>query len=41
MTISVTPQAIIDFWYTPPMSNHWFDSTPEIDQTIVDQFKIT
>lgn len=39
MTIAVTPQAIIDFWYTPPMSNHWFDSTPEIDQTIVDQFK--
>ncbi|MCB1620704.1 MAG: DUF924 domain-containing protein [Thiothrix sp.] len=30
----MTPTEILDFWYHPPMSEHWFSSTPEIDQTI-------
>lgn len=25
---------ILDFWYTPPMSGHWFSSTPAIDADI-------
>ncbi|HPE62458.1 MAG TPA: DUF924 family protein [Thiolinea sp.] len=29
-----TPAEILDFWYNPPMSEHWFSATPEIDQTI-------
>lgn len=29
-----TPAEILDFWYTPPMSEHWFSSTPEIDANI-------
>ena len=31
-----TPQAskIVEFWFTPPMSDHWFSSTPDIDYQI-------
>lgn len=29
-----TPSEILDFWYSSPMSEHWFRSTPEIDDTI-------
>lgn len=35
----MTPQEIINFWYTPPMSDHWFDSTPEIDAEIRTRFE--
>ncbi len=34
----ITPADIIAFWYTPPISNHWFDSTPAIDTEIRDRF---
>ncbi|WP_110690333.1 DUF924 family protein [Thiofilum flexile] len=34
MTMTTTPQTIIHFWYTPPLSEHWFNSTPEIDALI-------
>jgi len=30
---------IIEFWYTPPMSEHWFSSTPEIDGLIRNRFE--
>jgi len=30
---------VLDFWYSKPMSQHWFASTPEIDQNIKDQFE--
>ncbi len=33
-TSQVTPQDIINFWYSPPLSAHWFDSTPELDALI-------
>lgn len=36
-----TPQTIIDAWYTPPLSEHWFSSTPEIDAAIRQQFEST
>lgn len=32
---------ILDFWYTPPMSEHWFNSTAAIDSTIRDRFETT
>lgn len=41
MTNAVTPQEVLDFWYTPPMSDHWFNSTAAIDQTINEQFAAT
>lgn len=41
MTNAVTPQDILDFWYTPPMPDHWFNSTKAIDQTIRERFATT
>lgn len=42
MTQQRTPQPapddILNFWYTPPMSEHWFSSTAEIDESIRTQF---
>jgi uncharacterized protein (DUF924 family) len=33
------PEAIINFWFSPPMSQYWFASTQEIDQQIRDQYE--
>ena len=35
------PQAseIIEFWFTPPMSEHWFSSSPEIDNQISSNYE--
>lgn len=33
-----TSSEILEFWYTPPMSEHWFGSTPAIDQEIHTHF---
>lgn len=41
MTNLITPQHILDFWYTPPMSEHWFNSTKAIDRAIEEEFKTT
>ncbi len=30
---------VLDFWFSPPMNQHWFKSTPEIDQQIRDLFE--
>jgi len=30
---------LLDFWFSPPMSEHWFVPTPQIDQQISDRFK--
>ena len=35
----MTPADVIDFWYSPSMAEHWFQSTPAIDQTIRDRFE--
>ncbi|WP_319558246.1 DUF924 family protein [Thiomicrorhabdus sp.] len=35
----MNPLDILDFWYTPPMSEHWFSSTPEIDAEIREKFE--
>ncbi|MEZ5536490.1 MAG: DUF924 family protein [Thiolinea sp.] len=39
MAIEITPQTILEFWYTPPMPEHWFRSTPAIDQLIRERFE--
>jgi uncharacterized protein (DUF924 family) len=33
-----TPHEILDFWYNPPMSAHWFASTPAIDADILARY---
>lgn len=30
---------ILNFWFNKPMSEHWFSSTPEIDQQITDRYE--
>lgn len=32
---------ILNFWYTPPLPEHWFNSTPAIDQAIRERFART
>lgn len=39
MNDCVTPQQIIDFWFSPEVSPHWFDSTPELDRQIQERFE--
>lgn len=33
------PEAILDFWYTEPASQHWFQSTPELDRLIRERYQ--
>ena len=35
----MTPDEIVDFWYSEEMEGHWFASTPEIDQQIRERFE--
>jgi uncharacterized protein (DUF924 family) len=30
---------VLDFWFTKPISDHWFSSTPKIDQQITDSYQ--
>ena len=30
---------VLGFWFTKPISDHWFSSTPEIDQLITDEYE--
>ena len=32
-------ESVLDFWFTKPISAHWFSSTPEIDQHITDNYE--
>lgn len=32
---------ILNFWYTPPMPQHWFNSSPAIDTAIRERFEHT
>jgi len=34
-----TIKSILDFWFSKPMSDHWFSSTSEIDQQITDTYE--
>jgi len=37
----VTPQQVLDFWFSKDMESHWFNATPEIDERIKQQFEDT
>ncbi|MEZ5477375.1 MAG: DUF924 family protein [Thiolinea sp.] len=39
MTHTLAPTDILNFWYSPPMSEHWFSSTPAIDDEIRSRFE--
>ncbi len=34
-----TASELIQFWYSEPMNKHWFNSTPQIDQRIREQYE--
>lgn len=38
--ITTTPDEILKFWYSPPMPEHWFRSTPEIDKQIHSRYSL-
>lgn len=35
-----TPADILTCWFTPPMSEHWFNSTPEIDANLRSRYSV-
>lgn len=35
----LSPQDILDFWYSPEMQDRWFASTPALDKTIREKFE--
>jgi uncharacterized protein (DUF924 family) len=37
----VTPQSVLDYWYSDNSKQHWFSSTPEIDAEIKRRFEAT
>ncbi len=37
----VTPQDILDFWFSPRLQPHWFDATQAIDDEIRTRFEAT
>lgn len=41
MSKTILASEIIDFWFTPPMSSHWFSSSSDIDQDIKARYEFT
>ncbi len=39
MTNIITIEQVLSLWFTKPMSDHWFSSTPQIDQLITDNYE--
>ena len=39
MSARITPQNILDFWYSKEMQGRWFSSTPVLDDEIRDKFE--
>lgn len=39
MSSTITPDEIIEFWFSQPMNQHWFKSTPEIDHLIRQKYE--
>lgn len=37
--MTTSPDNVLDFWYSERMQKHWFFSTPEIDQEILDKYE--
>lgn len=38
MSVSTTPQAIIDFWMSDDTQPYWFSSTPEFDRDLAERY---
>ncbi|MCF6190601.1 MAG: DUF924 domain-containing protein [Cocleimonas sp.] len=39
MLNKITIEQVLNFWFTKPISDHWFSSTPAIDQLITDGYE--
>lgn len=39
MNDQITPEQVVDFWFSPEVSPHWFDSTAELDSRIRRRFE--
>jgi len=39
MATQITPQDILDFWYSEEMQSRWFASTPTLDAEILEKFE--
>ena len=39
MTNKITIQQVLTFWFTKPISDYWFNSTPEIDKQISHEYE--
>jgi uncharacterized protein (DUF924 family) len=39
MSMTITPQMVIDFWFSPEVEKHWFSSTPALDRDILERFE--
>ena len=39
MTDKIIIEQVLNFWFTKPINEHWFNSTPEIDQQITDNYE--
>lgn len=37
--MAADPREILDYWFTEPVSRHWFSATPELDQEIGDRYQ--
>jgi uncharacterized protein (DUF924 family) len=37
--MNITPQEIIDFWFSDRISKQWFSSTPELDNEIIEKYQ--
>ncbi len=40
MKRETVPREILDFWFSPEMEQHWFNSTPSIDRQIRKQYAV-
>ena len=38
--MELKPQAILDFWFSPEVRSLWFNSTPEFDAQIKEQYEM-
>ncbi len=39
MNTALTPESVIEYWYSDKIKSHWFKSTKELDQEISDKYE--
>ncbi len=37
--MAIEPREILHYWFTEPVSRHWFSATPELDREISERFQ--